>query len=246
MAYIATIAVHDRSGDELASVRVAATAGEGPTMMVERLAAELAHLLAQRRRLPVVVVQDGAPELWTLVDECLSNMGVTPALRLIDRYHLDTRLAEVAEAVAPTPEKAKALLTHWRQRLDQEDSTMARLCRSLDRKIYGAGDQRLISPPIPPTLHGQRARTVEKHLGYFMNCRDRTAYASARKRGYPVGSGVTEGACKSVINARFKRSGQRWFESGASACLLLRSLYLNDRLRLAVECVVDAAHRSLD
>jgi len=44
------------------------------------------------------------------------------------------------------------------------------------------------------------------------------------------GSGVTEGACKSLITSRTKRSGQRWRPRGISAVLALRSLLNSDRL----------------
>jgi hypothetical protein len=68
------------------------------------------------------------------------------------------------------------------------------------------------------------------HVAYFENNAPKIRYATARKRGFPIGSGVTEGACKSVIAVRFKRSGQRWFEPGVSACLHLRTMHLNQRL----------------
>jgi len=49
----------------------------------------------------------------------------------------------------------------------------------------------------------------------------------------PIGSGATEGACKSLVTLRFKRSGQRWFESGLAPCLSLQALHSSDRLRPA-------------
>jgi hypothetical protein len=36
------------------------------------------------------------------------------------------------------------------------------------------------------------------------------SYASARQRGLPIGSGVTEAACKMIFSYRFKQSGMRW------------------------------------
>jgi len=44
-----------------------------------------------------------------------------------------------------------------------------------------------------------------------------------------MGSGVTEGACKSLITRRTKRSGQRWRERGIEAVLALRSIVHSDR-----------------
>ena len=44
-------------------------------------------------------------------------------------------------------------------------------------------------------------------MEYFRNHRNRRRYASSLYRGYPIGSGPTEGACQSVVTMRFKRSG---------------------------------------
>jgi hypothetical protein len=55
---------------------------------------------------------------------------------------------------------------------------------------------------------------------------------------------VTEGACKSVITMRFKRSGQRWFEHGLSPCLQLRALHLNERLRPCFDLLIAAQKAS--
>ncbi len=61
--------------------------------------------------------------------------------------------------------------------------------------------------------------------------RRRMHYAAAGRVGFPIGSGVTEGACTSMITVRCKRGGQRWRERGLTACLALRAQHLNDRLR---------------
>jgi hypothetical protein len=51
-------------------------------------------------------------------------------------------------------------------------------------------------------------------------------YALYQKRHYPIGSGVTEAACKTVIKQRLCCSGMRWKEKGAAAILSLRALVL--------------------
>jgi hypothetical protein len=153
----------------------------------------------------------------------------------------------VSAAVADTPVAAARLLAHWQRCLDRTDSTLGRICRSLDRKIRGTfEDEFTLWPEKPPTLHGSRCAVVKKHLGYFTNGRSRAHYATARRRGFPIGSGVTEGACKSVIASRFKRSGQRWLQAGASTCLLLRTFHLNDRLTAAIDHLVNEQQRSIN
>ena len=50
------------------------------------------------------------------------------------------------------------------------------------------------------------------------------AYLAA---GYPIGSGVAEGACRHLVKDRMERTGMRWTVEGAQAILDLRSTYLN-------------------
>jgi len=72
MAYVATMAVHDAQGDTIDSKRFAATAAEGPTELLERLGSEVRHVFARCGDLPLTIVQDGAPELWNLVEDWLA------------------------------------------------------------------------------------------------------------------------------------------------------------------------------
>ena len=51
-------------------------------------------------------------------------------------------------------------------------------------------------------------------------------YALFREQNYPIGSGVTEAACKTLIKQRLCCSGMRWKEKGASIILSLRALIL--------------------
>ena len=46
--------------------------------------------------------------------------------------------------------------------------------------------------------------------------------------GYPIGSGVAEGACRHLVKDRMEQAGMRWTVSGAKAMLHIRGLYLND------------------
>ena len=52
-------------------------------------------------------------------------------------------------------------------------------------------------------------------------------YAGYRRRGLPIGSGVTAAACKTVFTQRFKRSGMRWCHESGQVILDLRTTYLS-------------------
>jgi hypothetical protein len=52
-------------------------------------------------------------------------------------------------------------------------------------------------------------------------------YARYRRQGLPIGSGVTEAACKTVFTQRLKRSGMRWHKESGQVIVDLRALYLS-------------------
>jgi len=67
---------------------------------------------------------------------------------------------------------------------------------------------------------------------YFENHGHQMNYPLYKRMGFHVGSGVAEGACKHVIQSRFKRAGMRWSRQGAENLLALRSLHVNDKWEL--------------
>ena len=56
------------------------------------------------------------------------------------------------------------------------------------------------------------------------------SYATFRKAGYFIGSGVVEAGCKTVVGKRMKNSGMFWSEEGGQGVLDLRCTLLSDRL----------------
>ena len=77
-------------------------------------------------------------------------------------------------------------------------------------------------------LKGTRRRTIEEVTGYFHRNRDRMKYDEYLAKGYPIGSGVVEGACRHLVKDRLERTGMRWRPDGAQAMLDLRATYLNE------------------
>jgi len=247
MAYVATIAINDVHGEALSTIRVSATASEGATLMMERLGDELEYVLQQYPGAPVVVIQDGAPELWHLVRDWLADRNITPTMELIDRFHVDERLAQTAECIERDARRRRKLMSRWSSMLDQDDRAISRICVAIDRRLYYRPKSDDFWPLSPRAkIHGEIGRIAEQNYGYFRRHAAQMHYASARAKCLPIGSGVTEGACKSVIGARFKRSGQRWFDTGASPCLHLRTLCLNQRLEPALAMILDEQQARLE
>ena len=76
-------------------------------------------------------------------------------------------------------------------------------------------------------LKGKERKTLQDIVTYFHNNRAHMRYDEYLAAGYPIGSGVAEGACRHLVKDRMERTGMRWTVEGAQAILDLRSTYLN-------------------
>ena len=198
-----------------------AAAHESPTdRLVRPMMADLRHALRQVPALAVGVIQDGAPELWNLLRPALLAEPLVTACYEAIRCHLTERLADVLRYGEPDASTRRARLSRWNESLDGTDHAIYRI-RAWVRDRYAdalaRSDRRLLEQLAP-------------HLTYLENNADLMHDACLRAVGLPVGSGVTEGACKSVIKLRTNGSSQRWRPTGLKAVLTLRSMHMSDRL----------------
>lgn len=74
----------------------------------------------------------------------------------------------------------------------------------------------------------EQRKTLKETKRYFNNHGGKMEYSRYKAMGFHIGSGVAEGACKYVIQARFKQAGMRWSRQGAENLLHLRTSYLNN------------------
>lgn len=217
MGYVGTVSVVDRAGEALVTRRYAIASTENPADVTARMMADVRRAREQAPRLPVGVVQDAAPELWTLVRTALTTETQLQRWHEgIDRYHLNERLAEILRLVEPDDRRRRAQLRRWNEALDTDDGAIDRIARWVAREL---------SESV-----GEALATLEAHWTYLVNNNARMRYATLRRAGLPCGSGATEGACKSVVTMRTKGSGQRWHDEGVTAVLSLRAVYLSERL----------------
>jgi len=72
-------------------------------------------------------------------------------------------------------------------------------------------------------------RKVEAVCGYFEKNWERMRYDEYLAAGYPIASGVIEGACRHVVKDRLERTGMHWTVAGAQAMLQLRCIAINQQ-----------------
>ena len=111
-------------------------------------------------------------------------------------------------------------MSQWNESLDHNDHAIYRIRESVRTAYADAITQNDL------TLRDQ----LDPHVTYLENNAYLMKYARLRDVGLPIGSGVTEGACKSVIQKRTNSSGQRWRPEGLEAVLTLRSVQMSERL----------------
>lgn len=217
MAYVGTVSFLDANADVLVTRRYVASAKEGPVYILHRMLLDVRHArTTSTTMLPILVVQDGAPELWNIMRSGLEAEKVGAWHEAIDRFHLMEHLAAALSLIEDNPAERKLKLAAWSRELDADDGAIDRI--------------RAFFSDVQIELSESQTEKLDKERTYLENNHDRMRYATLRAKGLPVGSGATEGACKSVVNVRAKRSGQRWHDEGLTASLTLRAIYLSERL----------------
>ncbi len=74
---------------------------------------------------------------------------------------------------------------------------------------------------------GRKRKELAGLHGYIRDNEQEMRYDVFRAKGYDIGSGAVEGACKHVVGKRLKQSGMIWNRTGSSAILALRIAWLN-------------------
>ena len=134
---------------------------------------------------------------------------------IIDFWHVSDHLGELARTLYPQDEdKAKEQKGQW--------------CHALKHEGGAAVVKILEEMELPERRPALRAKHAEV-LGYLRNHVARMDYPTYLAKGWLIGSGSVESACKTVVAQRLKLAGMRWREKGTDAVCHLRALYKSER-----------------
>src|SRR5207245_9591214 len=76
-------------------------------------------------------------------------------------------------------------------------------------------------------LGGAKKQALAKVCAYLSANRERMRYDGYLAKGYPIASGVIEGACRHLVKDRMERAGMHWTAAGAQAMLDVRSVFVS-------------------
>jgi len=204
---VGTISFYDREGQRQHTIYLAATPEYGKATFLGRLEAEVSHVKAMYPRARYAGIADGAKGNWEFLER-------HTATQVVDFWHAAEYLG-----------KAAAVL--YRGQPATRRSWTDASCHTLKHEVGGAA---VILKQLKSLARARpwakEDEDVQRALRYFTNQSGagRMDYAARVAKSEPIGSGVTEAACKVIVKQRLCGSGMKWKESGAAAVLSLRCL----------------------
>ena len=78
-----------------------------------------------------------------------------------------------------------------------------------------------------PTWTETQRKAIERTIGYYQRNQAYMRYDQYLAQGWPIGTGVVEGACGHLVKDRMEQAGMRWTQDGAQAMLDLRAVRIN-------------------
>jgi hypothetical protein len=159
---------------------------------------------------PMVFLYDGQESLWEARQHHLPPNGVG----ILDILHVTPRLWQAAHAF-------------HREGSDEAEAFVRERCLAvLQGRVTGviAGLHQMVTKR---GLTGSKKKTITQICNYLKKNQQRMRYDEYLAAGYPIASGVIEGACRHLVKDRMERAGMHWTTPGAQAMLDVRSVHLD-------------------
>ena len=209
-AMCGSIALYDAQGERLHTIYCAATPEYGKERFQAKFSREIERV---KRTFPEVVyvgVADGAKDNWVFLKPYTDR-------RILDFYHAREYISKAASAIFGRDKKSReAWVEDWSHRLKHKRGTASRFLKELQIRRAHLDKKNFL----------ERDEELRQVIVYYTNHKSRMGYPNHLKHHLPIGSGITEAACKTVVKQRMCVSGARWKDGGASCVLALRTLKL--------------------
>lgn len=208
-AMCGTIALFDRHGERMHTIYTAASPEYGKETFLKKLSLEIDRIVDACPKANIVALADGAAGNWTFLSSKADYL-------LIDFWHVTEYLAKAASA----------LFTNKEEREEWLESA----CHRLKHKVGGASRilNELLNYKNQLKMSKENLKTLQTTITYIENNKDKMHYHAHVAANMPIGSGVTEAACKTLVKQRMCKGSARWKDTGATTVLTLRSLHLTN------------------
>jgi len=209
-AMTGTISLYSPAGNRLHTIYLGATPEYGKDRFYKRLDREIEHIRSLYPSAHFVGIADGARENWKFLKGKVST-------NILDFYHASEYVGKAAPAITGDNIPEAQEWTDLRCHELKHDIGAAKQILSSMKAVEGG------------SLKEKSQENLKASVTYFENNHEKMNYAQYLDKNLPIGSGVTEAACKTLIKQRLCASGMKWKEKGASAVIALRSLVLTNQ-----------------
>ncbi len=193
--------------------RVWASVVQDPADVIEEAFCE-AERIDPEHRLRWVVLVDGNRDQLRLIQQAARRHRATVVI-LLDVVHVLEYLWKAAYCFCVEASRdAEAWVTD-RLRMLLTGSDPSHVAAGIRRSATRQG------------LRTKERKAADQCAAYLKNNRAYLDYVGALQRGFPIATGVIEGACRYLVKDRMDRTGARWSLAGAEAVLRLRALCTN-------------------
>lgn len=210
------VTLYDPFGERLETKKFARMPEQGKATLKSQLKAELSAVLQTEPSMDVVFLSDGARDHWMFAEEVARDLDIKDAYFALDMFHVLDRLHGALVAFhGEGSAKAKGTFEEWRELLRTDSTAISTIVRGLRyRRDRSSGNTR---------------KVINQTLKYMIKYRAYMDYPTLIEKNLPVGSGVVEATCKTLVTERMKRSGMSWRSRGGQAVLTMRSLIQSQR-----------------
>ena len=209
---VGTVVLYDATGERLHTTYIGASPEYGKSTFIQRMEREIEHVKTLYPNALYIGIADGAADNWPFLERHTSR-------QVTDFWHATEYLADAAEAIFPTKkahDKKKEWLDGRCHKLKHLKGAAGRILKELKQQAKNIRSK-------------VRLEKLHKAICYFTHQKSRMNYYALVNQALPIGSGVTEAACKMIVKQRLCQSGMKWSENGASIILSLRTLERSNR-----------------
>lgn len=220
-----TFTLYDDDGERLETIYYGRMPESKKPTLQEQLFAEASSYLQADPIETLVLQSDGAIDNWRILDSILDSLeeqGIlsktTQVYRIADFFHASEHLKKATDLYyGKNSAKSRTKWAELRTKLLEDDDGVDTIIR------------RLTYFRNRTSKRSSRRKRLTTELRYFRSRSDMMRYAEFVRKGLPIGTGITEAACETLVTQRMKRSGMRWTISGGQGVLTLRSLLQSKR-----------------
>ena len=219
----ATLCVLDRRGKRVGTAYLGQMPESGQGTITDQLSSLLKTVLSRvdSHSLRLVYVTDEGHHPSTYSHRVLKPMSdprrpwrCLAWIRVVDFYHACGYVQQLADTIFGSADEAQSWAKQMRHVLKTKADGVARVLKSASALRRRRG------------LCGQ-AKLYDTAYRYLKQRSQWMRYHLYKRQGLPLGSGITEAACKIVFTQRLKRSGMSWTIEGGQMILDLRVIRLS-------------------